>query len=86
MKPGDLLQPRRWNLHHKVPINYLEVWDVPDGDHDWQGKWEHGHVGVLLEGRYMTGDPDNPTTLTMIEVLLEGRKCWAVEDEVEVLK
>ena len=87
MKPGDLLQPRRWNLTHRIPINYLDVWNRPDGTEDWQGKWEHGKVGVLLEGLYMTGDPDTDSTaMTMIEVLLNGRKCWVVEDEVEVMK
>jgi len=87
MKPGDLLQPRRWNIYYGTSINYLEVWNRPDGTEDWQGKWEHGQVGVLLEGRYVSGDIDiDPTVVTMIEVLLEGRKCWAVEDEVEKLK
>ena len=82
MKTGDLLQPRRWNLCHKVHINYLEVWNRPDGTDDWQGKWEHGQVGVLLEGRYDSGDNDMP----MVEVLLKGRVCWAIEDEVELVK
>jgi hypothetical protein len=87
MKPGDLLQPRRWNIYYGTSINYLDVWNRPDGTDDWQGKWEHGQVGVLLEGRYASGDIDiDPTVVIMIEVLLEGRKCWAVEDEVEVLK
>ena len=87
MKPGDLLQPRRWNIYYGTSINYLEVWNRPDGTEDWQGKWEHGQVGVLLEGRYVSGDIDiDPTVVIMIEVLLEGRKCWAVEDEVEKLK
>jgi hypothetical protein len=87
MKPGDLLQPRRWNIYYRTPINYLDVWNRPDGTEDWQGRWEHGQVGVLLEGRYTTVDPDtDPTAMAMVEVLLEGRKCWAVEDEVEVLK
>lgn len=87
MKPGDLLKPRRWNVTCKVPITYLDVWNRPDGSDDWQGKWEHDQIGLLLPGRYVSGDPDrDPTSCTMLEVLLNDRVCWVLEDEVEVVR
>lgn len=87
MNPGDLVTPSRWNLTYRVPIDYLEVWDKPDGTESWQGKWEHDEIGVLLGGKYMSGDPDSdPTSYTLVEVLLKGRICWVDEDLLRAIK
>ena len=82
MKPGDLLRPKRWHQAHNVPTTYLDVWDRPDGWDNWQGKWEHEQIGVLLEGRHVAGVEEE---YAFVEVLLNGKVCWVIEDEVEVL-
>jgi hypothetical protein len=70
MKPGDLVTIRRMNLSHRVPITYIDVHERIDVDEDdgsiW--KWEHGEVGVLLEGW-------NELQM-MAQVLHRGRIGW----------
>jgi hypothetical protein len=84
VRPGDLLQPRRFNVSHRVPITYLDIWDRPDGSEVSQRKWEHGDVGVLLEGRYTVED-GAWEDMVMVEVLIHGGRWWVLEDEVEVI-
>ena len=53
MKPGDLVTIRNWNVSHRVPITYVNIYDRIGGDEEpvnvW--KWEHGEVGLLMDGR-----------------------------------
>lgn len=74
MKPGDLVTIRRWNLTHRVPIAYVNIYDRIDGDEEpvkvW--KWEHGENGVLLEGRDERQE--------MAQVLHKGRIGWVDEE------
>ena len=65
-----------------MPINYLDVWDKPDGSEVRQEKWEHGEIGLLLAGSHYM----NTENLALVEVLLRGEKWWAFEDEIEVVK
>ena len=85
MKPGDLIRPRKWNISYAVPIDYLDIWDRPDGEETRQKKWEHGEVGLLLDGRYC-GQVTQVDDMVMLEVLFQGEKWWVLEDEVEVAK
>jgi len=80
LKPGDLLSIRKWNISYAVPVEYVEVWDRPDGNDTRQSTWEHGEMGLLLDGRYELDD------LVLVEVLLRGEKWWVLEDEIEVVR
>lgn len=76
MKPSDLVTIRRWNVSHKVPIIYVNVYESigVDGWYDGdQWKWEHGEVGLLMEGR------DNAQEV--VQVLHRGRVGW-IDEEV----
>lgn len=79
MKPGDLVTIRRWNLTHKVPITYIGVYDQTRDREYLQRKvkWEHGEVGVLMEGR--------DTAEEMVEVLHKGRLVWVDEEMLRVV-
>jgi hypothetical protein len=80
MKPGDLVRLRKMNITYGVPIDYINVWDSPDGEIETQQReWEHGELGVFIGGRYEEAD------LELIEVLLGGRVWWAMDDEVEAV-
>ena len=74
MKPGDLVTIRKWNISHKVPITYIDVYERVDGETDlstiW--KWEHGETGVLLDGR--------DDKQEMVQVLHRGRIGWVDEE------
>jgi hypothetical protein len=79
VKPGDLVTIRRWNLTHRVPIAYVNIYDRIDGDEEpvkvW--KWEHGERGVLLEGRDERQE--------MAQVLHKGRIGWVDEEYLRVV-
>ena len=74
MKPGDLVTIRNWNLSHRVPITYVNIYDRINGDEEpvnvW--KWEHGEVGLLMEGRDGLQE--------MVQVLHKGRIGWIDEE------
>lgn len=73
MKPGDLVTIRRWNVSHRVPITYIDVYNWVDGDEmTFCWKWEHGEVGVLMEGR--------DERQLMVQVLHKGRIGWIDEE------
>lgn len=68
MKPGDLVTIRRMNLSHRAPITYIDVYDrFDDISVPYKKKWEHGEVGVLLEGRVGWVDEE------MLRVIDESR-------------
>jgi hypothetical protein len=80
VKPGDLVTIRRWNLTHRVPITYVDVHESIGVDGWYEGaqwKWEHGEVGILLDGR----DDDQE----MVQVLLKGRAVWVDEEFLRVI-
>ena len=74
MKPGDLVTIRRWNLSHRVPITYVNIYDRIDGDEEpvnvW--RWEHDEVGVLMDGRDGLQE--------MVQVLHKGKIGWIDEE------
>ncbi len=81
MKPGDLVTIRRWNVSHRVPITHVNVYDRIDGGRHavlrgeepvnvW--RWEHGEVGLLMEGRDERQE--------MVQVLHGGRIGWIDEE------
>lgn len=74
MKPGDLVTIRRWNVSHRVPITYVGVYDRTSQGEFLQRKtkWEHGDVGVLLDGRDAAEE--------MVQVLYKGRVVWIDEE------
>lgn len=72
MKPGDLVTIRKWNLTHRVPVNYVDVYETIDGETGAQWKWEHGEVGVLMEG--------SDDIQSMRQVLHGGRVGWVDEE------
>ena len=73
MKPGDLVTIRRWNVSHRVPITYVDVYDRFDGVAvPFKKKWEHGELGVLLGGRDEMQE--------IVEVLHCGRVGWVDEE------
>ena len=73
MKPGDLVTIRRWHLAHNGPITYVDVYDWIDGDEmTFCWNWEHGEVGVLMEGR--------DERQLMVQVLHKGRIGWIDEE------
>ena len=74
MKPGDLVTIRRWNVSHRVPITYVDVYDRLSQEDYFprKSKWEHGEVGVLMEGR---DDKEE-----MVKVLHKGRLVWIDEE------
>jgi hypothetical protein len=78
VKPGDLVTLRKWNITHRVPITYIDVYERIDGEtiHGTIWKWEHGEWGILLEGR------DNRQE--MVQVLHGGRIGWVDEELIEV--
>jgi hypothetical protein len=78
MQPGDLVRLRKLN-DTGVPIDYVYVWDMPDGSETQLREWEHGEWGVFIGGRY------EEAGLELIEVLLGGRVWWAMDDEVEAV-
>jgi hypothetical protein len=83
VKPGDLVTIRKWNVSHRVPITYIDVYERVDGSVDrlvdlstiW--KWEHGENGVLLEGR--------DDRQEMVQVLHRGRVGWVDEEFLRVI-
>ena len=85
MKPGDLLRPFRagWCAATLQKTAHLDVWS---DDFSWAGKWQHDQVGILLTGRRQIGEGSgDPNGYVLIEVLLNGRTVWAVEEDVEVI-
>lgn len=75
MKPGDLVTIRKWNITHRVPITYIDVHESIgiDGWYDgFQWKWEHGEVGLLMEGR--------DDAQEVVQVLHRGRVGWVDEE------
>ena len=85
MKPGDLLKRRSWNSKYSVPITRLNVWNKPEGLNGWQGTWDEGETGVLLEGKHVKRGTHLPYESTLVEVLLKGKICWVDQDYVTVL-
>jgi hypothetical protein len=78
MKPGDLVKIRRMNLSLKTPIYYVVVYETIDsGRHGDEWKWEHGEVGVLLEG--------SDDIQSMKQVLHKGRAGWVEEEFLRVV-
>ncbi len=78
MKPGDLVTIRRMNLSHRVPITYIDVYDrFDDIAVPYKKKWEHGEVGVLLEGR------DDKQEI--VQVFHSGRVGWVDEEYLRVV-
>lgn len=76
MKPGDLVRLRKWNITHRVPITYIDVYEGTDDQAlPFKEKWEHGEWGILLEGR------DNRQE--MVQVLHGGRIGWVEEEHIE---
>lgn len=79
MKPGDLVTIRKVHLSLKLPIAYLDVYERIDGEEDinviW--KWEHGEVGILMEGRDEVQE--------MAQVLHKGRVGWVDEEYLRVV-
>jgi hypothetical protein len=78
MKPGDLVTIRRMNLSNTARIAYIEVYDRYDHiavPH--KKKWEHGEVGILLEGR--------DDKREMVQVLHCGRVGWVDEEMLRVI-
>lgn len=78
MKPGDLVTIRRWNLTHRTPIAYVNVYDRTSlGEYlQRKVKWEHGDIGILLEGRDVVEE--------MRRVLLQGRGVWVDEEMLKL--
>jgi hypothetical protein len=74
MKPGDLVTIRKWNITHRVPITYVGVYDRTSRGEFLQRKvkWEHGDVGVLLDGRDAIEE--------MVRVLHKGHVVWIDEE------
>ncbi len=74
MKPGDLVTIRKWNLTHRVPITYVNIYDrTSQGEYlQRKTKWEHGDVGVLLAVRDSVEE--------MVQVLHRGRAVWVDEE------
>jgi len=77
MKPGDIVKIRRFNLSLKTPIYYIVVYETIDGESGAQWKWEHGEVGVLLEG--------SDDIQSMKQVLHKGRAGWVEEEFLRVI-
>jgi len=77
MKPGDLVTIRKMNLSHAVPITYIDVYDRFDDTAPCEKKWEHGEIGVLLEGR--------DDKREMVQVLHDGRVGWVDEEMLRVI-
>jgi len=76
MKPGDLVTIRKMNLTNTVPITYVYVYDWFDAA-PYEKKWEHGELGVLLEGR--------DDKREMVQVLHDGRVGWVDEEMLRVI-
>lgn len=80
MKPGDLVTIRKWNLTHRVPVTYVNIYDRIDGDEEpvnvW--KWEHGEVGVIMGGRDGVQE--------MVQVLHKGRIGWIDEEMLRAVE
>ncbi len=78
MKPGDLVTIRKMNLSNTARIAYIDVYDR--FDHiaaPYKKKWEHGEVGILLEGR--------DDKQEMVQVLHDGRVGWVDEEMLRVI-
>jgi len=78
MKPGDLVTIRKMNLSNTTRIAYIEIYDrFDDIAVPYKKMWEHGEVGVLLDGR--------DDKREMVQVLHNGRVGWVDEEMLRVI-
>ena len=74
MKPGDLVTIRKLNITYRVPITSVDIYDrISTEVYAKQKKrWEHGEIGVLLEGINTVDE--------MVQVLHNGQIGWVDEE------